>query len=51
MLSKYAENIKNRYDKHWITDIQLIRFCELGAITKEEYKEISGKDFVEAPTV
>lgn len=46
MLSSYAENIKQRYEKHWITENQLKKICELNVINKEEYKIISGKDFI-----
>lgn len=40
MMSKKAETIKARYEKGYVTDIQLQRYLELGVITQEEYDEI-----------
>lgn len=34
------ERIKERYLKNYITDAQLIRFKDLGVITKEQYDEL-----------
>lgn len=36
------EQIKERYNKHYITDAQLLRFLQLGVITEEQYNEIIG---------
>lgn len=36
-LSAYAEKILKRYSKSYVTDEQLLRYLELGAITQEEY--------------
>lgn len=36
-LSEYAEKILKRYSKSYVTDEQLLRYLELGAITPEEY--------------
>lgn len=40
MMSKKAETIKTRYEKGYVTDVQLQRYMELGVITQEEYDEI-----------
>lgn len=40
MMSKKAESIKNRYEKGYVTDVQLQRYLELSVITQEEYDEI-----------
>lgn len=39
-LSAYAEKILKRYSKSYVTDEQLLRYKELGAITQEEYEII-----------
>lgn len=39
-MSKKAEQIKTRYMKGYVTNEQLLRYLELGAITQEEYDEI-----------
>lgn len=36
------EKIKERYEKHYITDEQLLRFLQLEIITEEQYNEIVG---------
>lgn len=45
--SKQYEKIKKRYDKGYVTLDQLHRYVELGAITPEEYEEISGEPYEE----
>lgn len=37
--------IKARYNKGYIRLDQLKRYCELGAITPEQFKDICGKDY------
>ena len=39
-MSSKAEQVKARYEKNYVRDDQLLRYLELGAITKEEYDEI-----------
>lgn len=39
------EQIKKRYNRHYITNEQLRRFVELGIINSEQYKEICGEDY------
>lgn len=39
-MSSKAYMIKTRYGKGFVTDNQLSRYLELGAITQEEYDEI-----------
>ena len=39
-MSKKAEQILARYEKGYVTDTQLKRYLELGAITEEEYEII-----------
>ena len=36
-MSKTAQRIMTRYEKGYVTDEQLLRYLELGAITQEEY--------------
>lgn len=36
------EKIKERYEKNYITDAQLVRFQELGIIFQEQYDELYG---------
>ena len=36
-MSKKAEKILERYGKGFVTDEQLLKYLELGAITPEEY--------------
>lgn len=43
--SKQYEKIKRRYDKGYVTIDQLRRYVELGAITPEEFEEISGQPY------
>lgn len=40
------EKIKGRYDKGWVTTVQLHRYVELEVITPLQYKEICGQDYV-----
>lgn len=37
------DTLKWRYEKNWCRKDQLKRFVELGAITKEDYKKITGE--------
>ena len=39
-MSEKAQNILNRYKKSFVTDEQLLKYLELGAITREEYDVI-----------
>lgn len=39
-MSEKAQNILNRYKKSFVTDEQLLKYLELGAITQEEYDTI-----------
>lgn len=39
-MSAKAEKIKTRYEKGYVTDNQLKRYLELGAITSDEYDVI-----------
>ena len=39
-MSDKAEKIKKRYEKGYVTDAQLLRYYELGVISKEEYDAI-----------
>ena len=39
-MSKKAKQILTRYEKGYVTDTQLLRYLELGAITQEEYDTI-----------
>lgn len=39
--SKMYEKLKTRYEKGYCTKTQLRRYVELGALTKEEYEEIT----------
>lgn len=41
------EIIKARYNKGYIRIDQLKRYCQLGVITPEQYKDICGKDYEE----
>ena len=38
------EKIKERYEKHYITDEQLLRFLQLEIITQEQYNELINKE-------
>ena len=40
-------SIKARYNKGYIRIDQLRRYCTLGVITPEQYKDICGRDFEE----
>lgn len=39
------EELKRRYEKKWCRKDQLKQYVELDAITKEEYKKITGEAF------
>ena len=39
-MSEKATSILKRYEKGYVTDVQLLRYLELGAITQEEYDTI-----------
>lgn len=43
--SSMFEKLKARYERNYCTRAQLRRYTELGAITAEEYKEITGEDY------
>ena len=40
------ESLKERYEKNWCRKDQLVRYVQLGAITAEEYKQITGEEYV-----
>ena len=42
------EKLKERYEKNYCTKEQLARYVELGAITADEYEEITGEPYEEA---
>lgn len=37
--------VKRYYDRHIYDDMDVAKFVKAGKLTKEEYKEITGKDF------
>lgn len=39
-MGEKAQKILNRYKKSFVTDEQLLKYLELGAITQEEYDAI-----------
>ena len=39
------EKWNDRYKKHWCTKEQLQRLVQLGVLTEEEYKEITGEEY------
>lgn len=39
------ESLKERYEKNWCRKDQLHRFVELGAITPEQYGEITSEAY------
>ena len=43
--SPLFEKYKKRYERGGCTKAQLRRIVELGALTPEEYKEITGEDY------
>lgn len=43
--SRKFDTIKSRYERGYVTIDQLRRYVELGAITPEEYEEISGEPY------
>lgn len=45
--SPMFEKYKKRYERGGCTKEQLHRLVELGALTPEEYKEITGEDYEE----
>ncbi|GIN87855.1 hypothetical protein J6TS2_42410 [Heyndrickxia sporothermodurans] len=40
------ESLKERYEKNWCMKDQLQRFVQLGAISENQYKEITGEEFL-----
>ncbi|WP_208401984.1 XkdX family protein [Halalkalibacterium halodurans] len=44
-MSPMFETLKERFLKNWCRKDQLKQFVQLGAITADEYKEITGEDF------
>lgn len=42
-MNSKAEKIKERYEKGYVTEEQLLKYLELNAITYEEYLEIKGE--------
>ncbi|MDG0860335.1 XkdX family protein [Staphylococcus equorum] len=45
------ESIKRYYEKHAYTIEDIKFYTKYGALTKEEYKEITGEDYPEQPQV
>ncbi|AMQ66621.1 hypothetical protein BH753_gp139 [Bacillus phage Shbh1] len=43
--SPMFENLRERYNRHWIRKDQLRRYVELEVITPEEYELISGEPY------
>lgn len=43
--SPMFDKLKERYDKGYIRNDQLKRYVDLGVITADEYKEITGEDY------
>lgn len=43
-MSDKAERIRERYQKGYVTNAQLLRYYELYVITMEEYKAILGEN-------
>lgn len=43
--SPMFERLKSRYEKGYCTKAQLARYVALGALTADEYKEITGEDY------
>ena len=41
------EKWNDRYKKHWCTKEQLKRLVQLGVLSAEEYKSITGEEYVE----
>lgn len=39
------ERLKEWYSKGYVRKDQLVRYVQLGALTKEEYFEITGEEF------
>ena len=39
------EKWNDRYKKHWCTKDQLRRLVQLGVLTEEDYKEITGEEY------
>lgn len=46
-MSARFETLKARYERGGCTVAQLARFVKLGALTAEEYKEITGEEYKE----
>ena len=40
-----VERLAEWYEKNWVRKDQLKQYVDLGAITEEEYKQISGEDY------
>ncbi len=43
--SSMFEDLKYRYNKNWCRKDQLQQYVDLGAITAEEYEEITGESY------
>lgn len=39
------EDLKKRHEKNWCRKDQLKQYVDLGAITEDEYEEITGETF------
>ncbi len=39
------EELKERYEKNWVRDDQLQQYVKLGAITSDEYEQITGEPY------
>lgn len=46
-MSARFETLKARYERGGCTITQLMRFVQLGALTAEEFKAITGQDYKE----
>lgn len=46
--SRYFKKYKDRYRRNGCTKDQLWRLTDLGVLTKDEYKEITGDDYPES---
>ena len=49
-MSDMFSDLKNRYERNWVRIDQLQQYVKLGAITEEEYEEISGEEYTETNT-
>lgn len=43
-MSPRYEELKSKYQMSFVRKDQLEKYCKLGVITTEEYKDISGED-------